>query len=104
LADEYYVASWGKALEKAGIGAEKIKSAMDSAINDAMSSVGRNRQSLDAFKEEATNMRDAGTSIRACIVASGVDCQRSKPKQQPSDEAFCSYDLWVCDCASASHP
>jgi hypothetical protein len=60
LADEYYVASWGKALEKAGIGAEKIKSAMDSAINDAMSSVGRNRQSLDAFKEEATNMRDAG--------------------------------------------
>jgi hypothetical protein len=60
LADEYYISSWKKSLEKEGVGAGEIKSAMDAAINDALSSVGRNRQSLDAFKEEATNLKDAG--------------------------------------------
>ena len=60
LADEFYISSWKKSLEKEGVKVEAIKSAMDAAINDALSSVGRNRQSLDAFKEEATNLKDAG--------------------------------------------
>ena len=60
LADEFYISSWKKSLEKEGVKEENIKSAMDAAINDALSSVGRNRQSLDAFKEEATNLKDAG--------------------------------------------
>jgi hypothetical protein len=60
LADEFYISSWKKSLEKEGVTEEAIKSAMDAAINDALSSVGRNRQSLDAFKEEATNLKDAG--------------------------------------------
>ena len=60
LADEFYISSWKKSLEKEGVKVEAIKSAMDAAINDALSSVGRNRQSLDAFKEEATNIKDAG--------------------------------------------
>ena len=60
LADEFYISLWKKSLEKEGVTEEKIKSAMDAAINDALSSVGRNRQSLDAFKEEATNLKDAG--------------------------------------------
>ena len=49
-------------MEKEGVTEEKIKSAMDAAINDALSSVGRNRQSLDAFKEEDTKLKDAGVS------------------------------------------
>ena len=62
LADEFYISSWKKSLEKEGVTEEKIKSAMDAAINDALSSVGRNRQSLDAFKEEDTKLKDAGVS------------------------------------------
>jgi hypothetical protein len=62
LADEYYVSSWGDALTKAGVEKSDIKQAMDAAINDALSSVGRNRQSLDSLKDEATKLKDAGVS------------------------------------------
>lgn len=62
LADEFYISSWKEALSKAGVEKSDIQKAMDAAINDALSSVGRNRQSLDAFREEATNLKDAGVS------------------------------------------
>jgi hypothetical protein len=62
LADEYYVSSWGDALTKAGVEKSDIKQAMDAAINDALSAVGRNRQSLDSLKDEATKLKDAGVS------------------------------------------
>lgn len=62
LADEFYISSWKEALSKAGVEKSDIQQAMDAAINDALSSVGRNRQSLDAFREEATNLKDAGVS------------------------------------------
>jgi len=62
LADEFYVSSWGDALTKAGVEKSDIKQAMDAAINDALSSVGRNRQSLDSLKDEATKLKDAGVS------------------------------------------
>jgi hypothetical protein len=62
LADEFYISSWKEALSKAGVEKSDIQQAMDAAINDALSSVGRNRQSLDAFKEEDTKLKDAGVS------------------------------------------
>lgn len=62
LADEFYISSWKEALSKAGVEKSDIQQAMDAALNDALSSVGRNRQSLDAFKEENTKMKDAGVS------------------------------------------
>jgi hypothetical protein len=62
LADEFYISSWKEALSKAGVEKSDIQKAMDAAINDALSSVGRNRQSLDAFKEEDTKLKDAGVS------------------------------------------
>jgi hypothetical protein len=62
LADEFYVSSWGDALTKAGVEKSDIKQAMDAAINDALSAVGRNRQSLDSLKDEATKLKDAGVS------------------------------------------
>jgi hypothetical protein len=62
LADEFYISSWNEALTKAGVEKSDIKQAMDAAINDALSSVGRNRQSIDALKDEATKLKDAGVS------------------------------------------
>jgi hypothetical protein len=62
LADEFYISSWNEALTKAGVEKSDIKQAMDAAINDALSSVGRNRQSIDALKGEATKLKDAGVS------------------------------------------
>jgi hypothetical protein len=62
LADEFYISSWNDALTKAGVEKSDIKQAMDAAINDALSSVGRNRQSLDSLKDESTKMKDAGVS------------------------------------------
>jgi len=62
LADEFYISSWSEALTKAGVENNDIKQAMDAAINDALSSVGRNRQSIDALKDESTKMKDAGVS------------------------------------------
>ena len=57
LADEFFISSWRQALTDAKLPAQEV---MDAALNDAMSSVGRNRQSLDAFREEDTNTRDEG--------------------------------------------
>jgi hypothetical protein len=57
LADEFFISSWRQALTDAKLPAQQV---MDSALNDAMSAVGRNRQSLDAFREEETNTRDGG--------------------------------------------
>jgi len=57
LADEFFVSAWRQALTDAKLPAQQV---MDAALNDAMSSVGRNRQSLDAFREEETNIRDEG--------------------------------------------
>lgn len=57
LADEFFISSWRQALTDAKLPAQEV---MDAALNDAMSSVGRNRQSLDAFREEDTNIRDEG--------------------------------------------
>jgi hypothetical protein len=57
LADEFFVSSWRQALTDAKLPAQQV---MDAALNDAMSAVGRNRQSLDAFREEETNARDGG--------------------------------------------
>ena len=62
LSDEFYISSWKEALSKAGVKKSEIQQAMDAAINDALSSVGRNRQSLDAFKEESTKLKDAGVA------------------------------------------
>ena len=62
LSDEFYISSWKEALSKAGVKKSDIQQAMDAAINDALSSVGRNRQSLDAFKEESTKLKDAGVA------------------------------------------
>jgi hypothetical protein len=62
LADEFYISSWNDALTKAGVEKSDIKQAMDAAINDALSSVGRNRQSLDSLKDESTKLKDAGVS------------------------------------------
>ena len=62
LSDEFYISSWKEALSKAGVEKSEIQQAMDAAINDALSSVGRNRQSLDAFKEESTKLKDAGVA------------------------------------------
>jgi hypothetical protein len=62
LADEFYISSWNDALTKAGIEKSDIKQAMDAAINDALSSVGRNRQSLDSLKDESSKLKDAGVS------------------------------------------
>jgi hypothetical protein len=60
LADEFFISAWEDALTKEGVEKSEIKKAMDAALNDAMSAVGRNRQSLDAFLEEETNIRDEG--------------------------------------------
>jgi hypothetical protein len=60
LADEFFISAWEDALTKEGVEKSEIKKAMDAALNDAMSAVGRNRQSLDAFMEEETNIRDEG--------------------------------------------
>jgi hypothetical protein len=60
LADEFFISAWEDALTKEGVEKSEIKKAMDAALNDAMSAVGRNRQSLDAFREEETNIRDEG--------------------------------------------
>jgi hypothetical protein len=60
LADEFFISAWEDALTKEGVEKSEIKKAMDAALNDAMSAVGRNRQSLDAFREEETNTRDEG--------------------------------------------
>jgi hypothetical protein len=60
LADEFFISAWEDALTKEGVEKSEIKKAMDAALNDAMSAVGRNRQSLDAFLEEETNTRDQG--------------------------------------------
>jgi hypothetical protein len=57
LADEFFISSWRQALTDAKLPAQQV---MDAALNDAMSAVGRNRQSLDAFREEETNTRDGG--------------------------------------------
>ena len=57
LADEFFISSWRQALTDAKLPAQEV---MDAALNDAMSAVGRNRQSLDAFREEDTNTRDEG--------------------------------------------
>jgi hypothetical protein len=57
LADEFFVSSWRQALTDAKLPVQEV---MDAALNDAMSAVGRNRQSLDAFREEDTNTRDEG--------------------------------------------
>jgi hypothetical protein len=62
LADEFYISSWNNALTKAGVEKSDIKQAMDAAINDALSSVGRNRQSLDSLKDESTKLKDAGVA------------------------------------------
>jgi hypothetical protein len=62
LADEFYISSWNNALTKAGVQKSDIKQAMDAAINDALSSVGRNRQSIDALKDESTKLKDAGVA------------------------------------------
>ena len=62
LADEFYISSWSEALSKAGVEKSDINQAMNAAINDALSSVGRNRQSIDALKGEATKLKDAGVS------------------------------------------
>jgi hypothetical protein len=59
LADEFFVSSWRQALTDAKLPAQQV---MDAALNDAMSAVGRNRQSLDAFREEETNIRDNGVT------------------------------------------
>ena len=59
LADEFFVSSWRQALTDAKLPAQQV---MDAALNDAMSAVGRNRQSLDAFREEETNIRDGGVA------------------------------------------
>jgi len=60
LADEFFISAWEDALTKEGVEKSEIKKAMDAALNDAMSAVGRNRQSLDSFLEEETNIRDEG--------------------------------------------
>ena len=57
LADEFFISAWRQALTDAKLPAQEV---MDAALNDAMSAVGRNRQSLDAFREEETNTRDEG--------------------------------------------
>jgi hypothetical protein len=62
LADEFFISAWEDALTKEGVEKSEIKKAMDAALNDAMSAVGRNRQSLDAFREEETNIRDNGVT------------------------------------------
>jgi hypothetical protein len=59
LADEFFISSWRQALTDAKLPAQQV---MDAALNDAMSAVGRNRQSLDAFREEETNIRDNGVT------------------------------------------
>jgi hypothetical protein len=59
LADEFFISSWRQALTDAKLPAQEV---MDAALNDAMSAVGRNRQSLDAFREEETNIRDNGVT------------------------------------------
>jgi hypothetical protein len=59
LADEYFISAWRQALTDAELPAQQV---MDAALNDAMSAVGRNRQSLDAFREEETNIRDNGVT------------------------------------------
>jgi len=59
LADEFFISSWRQALTDAKLPAQEV---MDAALNDAMSAVGRNRQSLDAFREEETNVRDNGVT------------------------------------------
>jgi hypothetical protein len=57
LADEFFISAWRQALTDAKLPAQEV---IDAALNDAMSAVGRNRQSLDAFLEEETNTRDQG--------------------------------------------
>jgi hypothetical protein len=57
LADEFFISAWRQALTDAKLPAQEV---IDAALNDAMSAVGRNRQSLDAFLEEETNIRDEG--------------------------------------------
>jgi hypothetical protein len=57
LADEFFISAWRQALTDARLPAQEV---IDAALNDAMSAVGRNRQSLDAFLEEETNTRDQG--------------------------------------------
>jgi hypothetical protein len=64
LADEFFISSWRQALTDAKLPAQEV---MDAALNDAMSSVGRNRQSLDAFREEDTNIRDEGVTSYPAI-------------------------------------
>jgi hypothetical protein len=59
LADEFFISAWRQALTDAKLPAQEV---MDAALNDAMSAVGRNRQSLDAFREEETNIRDGGVA------------------------------------------
>jgi hypothetical protein len=59
LADEFFISAWRQALTDAKLPAQQV---MDSALNDAMSAVGRNRQSLDAFREEETDIRDNGVT------------------------------------------
>jgi len=59
LADEFFISSWRQALTDAKLPAQQV---MDAALNDSMSAVGRNRQSLDAFREEETDIRDNGVT------------------------------------------
>jgi hypothetical protein len=59
LADEFFVSSWRQALTDAKLPAQQV---IDSAINDAMSAVGRTRASLDNFRDENTNLQDAGVT------------------------------------------
>jgi len=59
LADEFFISAWRQALTDAKLPAQQV---MDAALNDAMSAVGRNRQSLDAFREEETDIRDNGVT------------------------------------------